>query len=100
MAKEIELVVVSRQDCCLCEEMEAVVRELAEDGAVRWRRVDVDSDADLQSSYGDQVPVLLVNGRKAFKYRVAPEDLRRRIAAEQGRPGRRGIIGRWRRLRP
>ena len=32
--------------------------------------MDVDGDPALAAAYGDEVPVLLVNGRKAFKYRV------------------------------
>ena len=46
----------------------------------RWRRRsrravevrDVDADPELQARYTDEVPVLLINGRKAFKYRVTP----------------------------
>lgn len=55
-------------------------------------RLDVDSDPELVRRYGAEVPVLLVNGRRAFKYRVGPGDLRRRIRAEQ----RLSLVRRWR----
>lgn len=84
MASAVELVVISRQDCGLCEDMEAVVRTVA-GGDVSYLRVDVDSDPDLVERFGEQVPVLLVNGRKAFKYRVGGRELRRRIRAEKRR---------------
>ncbi len=63
-------------------------------GEAALRRIDVDSDPGLESLYGAEVPVLLVNGRKAFKYRVAHAELRRRIRAEKRRWLGRG----WRAL--
>jgi hypothetical protein len=54
---------------------------------------DVDADPDLLARYSDQVPVLLVNGRKAFKYRVSHAALARRLRFEAWRrllPSRRG----------
>jgi len=44
--------------------------------------VDVDTDPALVRAYGDEVPVLCVNGRKAFKYRVDASALRARLARE------------------
>jgi hypothetical protein len=43
----------------------------------RIRHVDVASDPELEARYGVEVPVLLVNGRKAAKYRVTGEELMR-----------------------
>ena len=40
---------------------------------------DVDTSPDLRERFGHEVPVVLVDGRKAFKFRVDPERLRRRI---------------------
>ena len=69
---------------------------IARGGKVIWRRLDVDADAELLRLYGNEVPVLLVNGRKAFKYRVTPGELQRRVRAEQRRASARGWLGRWR----
>ena len=41
--------------------------------------VDVDSAPDLQEKYGAEVPVLFINGRKAFKVRVTVSELRKRL---------------------
>jgi Glutaredoxin-like domain (DUF836) len=90
---EIVLTLMGRRDCHLCDEMKAVVAEVAAAERVRVETRDVDEDEDLRRAYGDQVPVLLVNGRRAFKYRVEPGELRRRIAVET----RRGRARWWRR---
>ncbi len=60
-------------------------------GEVSCRKLDVDSDPELVARYGDQVPVLLINGRKAFKYRVGDGELRARIRAEKRRALRRRV---------
>jgi hypothetical protein len=44
-----------------------------------FREVDIDSAEDLRRLYDHEVPVLEIDGRKAFKYRVSERDLRRRL---------------------
>ncbi len=67
------------------------MERFVESGEVSCGRLDVDSDPDLVARYGDEVPVLLVNGRKAFKYRVGDGELRARIRAEKRRSLARGL---------
>lgn len=75
----IALTLYSRPGCHLCDEMKAIVdrvtRSIAEPSTLDV--VDISIDADLESRYGLEIPVLLVNGRKAAKYRVREEELRR-----------------------
>jgi hypothetical protein len=46
---------------------------------VRLREVDVSRDDELEARFGEDVPVLFVNGRFAFKHRASEEDLRSRL---------------------
>jgi hypothetical protein len=39
--------------------------------------IDISTDADLEARYGLEIPVLLVNGKKAAKYRLSDADLKR-----------------------
>ena len=66
-----DVVVYSRAGCHLC----AVVKEMltqieSEGGDFRWREVDIDDDAELRRQYNDEVPVVFIDGRKAFKYHM------------------------------
>jgi Glutaredoxin-like domain (DUF836) len=88
------LTLVTRADCCLCEEMRAVVHAVARQVALELEVVDVDSDPDLVARHGAEVPVLLIDGRKAYKYRVSPRDLLRRLRAEERRRAARQWMGR------
>jgi len=75
--------VMSRHDCCLCVEAKDVVKRVAEDGACHWRELDVDMDESLATCYGHDVPVILINGRKAFKHRLDEQALRLRLERER-----------------
>ena len=39
--------------------------------------IDISADPELEAHYGLEIPVLLVNGKKAAKYRVTEDGLRR-----------------------
>jgi len=90
---DITLTLVTRRDCHLCEAMEAAVADVRRQIPCDLELRDVDADAALLASYSDQVPVLLVNGRKAFKYRVTPAALASRLRAERRRARLRGWFG-------
>jgi hypothetical protein len=70
--------------------MAAVVEQVAPRFSAELAVRDVDADAELLARFGDEVPVLLIDGRKAFKYRVSAADLARRLQAERRRAERRG----------
>jgi len=78
----MRLTLYGRPECHLCHDMRAVVEALRADVPFELEEVDVDGDPALAAAYGEEIPVLLVNGRKAFKYRVTPAELRARLARE------------------
>jgi glutaredoxin len=78
----IRLTLYTRPDCHLCHEMRAVIDAVARDVPLTIEQVDVDRDQALAARYGAEVPVLAVNGRTAFKYRVDQRALRARLARE------------------
>jgi glutaredoxin len=78
----IELTLYTRNDCELCREMEEVLAAELPNFDAHVRRVEIDGDADLEARFGQEVPVLFVNDRKAFKYRCTQRELRQRLARE------------------
>jgi hypothetical protein len=78
----MRLTLYGRPECHLCHEMRAVVDAIRADVPFDLDEVDIDGDPVLVAAYGGEIPVLLVNGRKAFKYRVTPAALRARLARE------------------
>ena len=80
----IRLTLYGRADCHLCHEMRRVVDEVVGNvDGVDVVEVDVDDDPALVRAYGDDVPVLCVNGVRAFVHRVDAAALRARLARER-----------------
>jgi glutaredoxin len=70
------VVVLTRQDCHLCEEAIAQVAAVCAEIGEAYGVVDVDSDPELQRRYTDQVPVTFVDGAQHDFWRVDPARLK------------------------
>jgi hypothetical protein len=67
--------------------MARVVEEASSGLPVRIESIDIDLDAELAGHYGEEIPVLLVNGRKFAKFRVSEARLRYKLLREALRVG-------------
>jgi glutaredoxin len=70
-----KLTLYSRKDCCLCDEMKAVIQSVRGNIPFDLDEIDIDSSPELQAKFCEEVPVLFIDGRKAFKYRVTARQL-------------------------
>ena len=70
----------TRVGCHLCDDAKEVIEEVRRTDAFTLEVVDIDRDPALVALYGLEVPVIAVDGKKAFKYRLTAEALRRRLA--------------------
>lgn len=73
------LTLYSRKDCCLCDEMKSVIAVVAVRTPMEVEVVDVDGSDELREKFGNHVPVLFIDGRRAFKYRVTAKELNKRL---------------------
>jgi hypothetical protein len=64
--------------------MKIVVDRVASTMALTIDIIDISTDAQLEARYGLEIPVLMVDGKKAAKYRVTEEELRRLLVARSG----------------
>jgi glutaredoxin len=75
-----EVIVYSRRGCHLCEVVKESLAKLEGHGTFRWQEIDVDTDDDLRRQFTDEVPVVFINGRKAFKYHMDEQEFLRKVA--------------------
>jgi predicted thioredoxin/glutaredoxin len=68
----VEVVLVTRQGCHLCDDALASLRSLGFEPELR----DVDSDDQLHELYDWRVPVVLVDGGVIAEGRINPDTLR------------------------
>ncbi len=64
------VVIFSRQNCHLCHEAEKIVREVLSEISFELVVINIDGNAELESLYGEEVPVTTINGAKHDYFRV------------------------------
>jgi len=74
------VVLYHAQGCHLCERARGV---LAESG-VPFDEIDITGDPELEAAYREWLPVVEIDGERAFVYYVDPVALRRRLKHSTG----------------
>lgn len=75
-----EVVVYSREGCHLCDVVKETLARLKDHADFQWAVIDIDADPQLQQRYNDEVPVVFIDGRKAFKYHLDERQFLRALA--------------------
>ena len=60
----------SRPGCHLCDDAKFVIERVQRRYPFTFNVINVETDPALEQAYGSEIPVILINGNKAFKYRV------------------------------
>ena len=66
--------------------MKIVIRRVMQSAGqpIALEEIDITTDAELEARYGIEIPVLLVDGKKAAKYRVTEGELTRLLIERAG----------------
>ena len=70
----------TRAGCHLCEEAKQVLAAARRQMEFAYEERDIDADDELRRLYNEEVPVVAIDGRKAFKYRVDMNEFLKRLA--------------------
>ena len=81
------VVFFSREDCCLCDEALEEVQRAREAVSFALEIVDVSTDPALEDRYGQEVPVIEIDGRKAFKFKVTRAALLKKLRRPRWKRG-------------
>jgi len=73
------VVLYTKPGCHLCDEARSVIEAVCADLGERYDEIDISRSADLQRSYGEQIPVTFVDGAQHDFWRVDPGRLRRAL---------------------
>ena len=76
-----QVTLYTRAGCCLCDDAKQVIAAARPHADFDYTEIDIDSDPDLARLYGHEVPVITINRRKAFKYKVNMIDFLNKLAA-------------------
>ena len=80
---EPRVAVYHAEGCHLCERALAQVRALQEELGFELDEVAIDGDLELEARYRELIPVVEIDGVRAFTYHVHEDAFRRRLGAAQ-----------------
>jgi glutaredoxin len=69
----------TRAGCHLCDEAKRVIEAARRRAEFDYEERDIDSDGELRRLYHEEVPVIAIDGRKAFKYTVDMHEFLKRL---------------------
>ncbi len=72
-----EVIIYSKPACCLCDKAKEQLAKLQEEYGFALHEVNILEDSAAYKLFKDEVPVIFVNGEKAFKYRLEEEHFTR-----------------------
>jgi glutaredoxin len=82
----LQVVMYTRQGCHLCEEAWTRLKQARRRYAFVLEQIDVDGDPALAARYGEEVPVVTVNGKERFRGGVNAVLLERLLSAMTNPP--------------
>ena len=78
--KQRKVVLYHAQGCHLCERALRVLHEIRQEIPFDFEEVDIDGHPPLEARYREWLPVVEIDGERAFVYRVKEDELRVRLA--------------------
>ena len=83
MSDRVEVTLYTREGCHLCDNAKAAIRaaESLYRLNIHVREVDIDDDDELYARFTNDVPVIYIGGREAFRHRVDPRALAEAVRA-------------------
>jgi glutaredoxin len=73
------VLVFTGRGCHLCDAALDVIRAVREDIAFELRIIEIDGNDDLEERYRELLPVVEIDGERAFTFFVGPAALRERL---------------------
>jgi glutaredoxin len=68
------------EGCHLCERARSVLGSLRQELEFQLREVDITGDSELEARHREWLPVVEIDGKRAFVYHVDADGFRRRFA--------------------
>jgi len=66
----VRIEIYSRPGCHLCDDAKEIVDRVRRRFPFSLRVIDIERDPELEKAYGEYIPVVLINGNEAFRYRI------------------------------
>lgn len=75
----ITIEIMTKSGCCLCDDAREIIEQVIAEIPVEIKMTDIESDPELLERYKEKIPVVLINGKESFVYKVHPITLRKKL---------------------
>ncbi len=75
----IQVVIYGKDDCCLCHEAKKTLQKIAQEFPIQIEEIDITSDPQTYKLYKEEIPVVTINGKRAFRYKVHETTLKKKL---------------------
>ncbi len=75
----ITIEVMTKKDCALCDDAKEIIEQVIAELPAELKMTDIESDPELFERYKEKIPVVLINGKESFLYKVHPVTLRKKL---------------------
>ena len=79
MSATIVIEILTKRDCCLCDDIKEVVNRVLPNYPAKLVVTDIESDPTLYEKFKERIPVLKINGIESFVYKTNETTLRRKL---------------------
>ena len=79
MPIEIVIEILTKKDCCLCDEIKEIANKVLPDYPARLIITDIESDPILYENFKERIPILKINNIESFVYKAHEISLRRKL---------------------
>ncbi len=79
MPNTIIIEILTKQDCCLCDDAKDVVNRVLSDYPAQLVMTDIESDPKLFEEFKEKIPVVRINGVESFVYKAHETTLRHKL---------------------
>ena len=80
----MEVVVYSKPGCCLCDEVKEKLKRLQARYSFNLSEVNILEAPEAHEKFKEEIPVVFINGKKAFKYHLDEAQFLKELAGDRG----------------
>ena len=79
MPATIVIEILTKNDCCLCDDIKEIVNRVLQDYPAKLLITDIESDPALYEKFRERIPILKINGVESFVYKSNETTLRHKL---------------------
>ena len=78
----VRVEIYSKKGCCLCKKAKELINKVNSEVPFSFKEVDIGASEDLFRKYKEDIPLIFINGKKVFKFKVDEVEFKKKVRRE------------------